>query len=98
MPVTLQPLVDLFIDRYRTYLPKLVYPILEQDSTITLRLAYRYPWITRRPQVVKIFIIYGKRMRQTQNDKGCDLSHEPSGYDFLSPCLEEAYLMSKSFG
>ncbi len=29
------------------------------------------------------------------NDKSCPLSWEPSGYDFLSPCLQEAALMGQ---
>ena len=28
-------------------------------------------------------------------DVSCPLSYEPSGYDFLSPCLQEAELMSR---
>ena len=34
-------------------------------------------------------------MKYYQNDENCPLSWEPSGYDFLSPCLEEAVLMQK---
>jgi len=29
------------------------------------------------------------------NDKNCPIAYEPSGHDFLSPCLQEAWLMSK---
>jgi len=29
------------------------------------------------------------------NDAGCPLSWEPSGFDFLSPCFEEAALMKR---
>ena len=29
------------------------------------------------------------------NDEGCPISWEPSGFDFLSPCLEEAALMKR---
>jgi hypothetical protein len=29
------------------------------------------------------------------NDKGCPLNWEPSGFDFLSPCFEEAALMKR---
>jgi hypothetical protein len=29
------------------------------------------------------------------NDAGCPLTWEPSGFDFLSPCLEEAALMKR---
>ena len=30
-----------------------------------------------------------------RNDEGCPMSWEPSGSDFLSPCLEEAALMKR---
>jgi len=30
-----------------------------------------------------------------QNDKNCPIAYEPSGFDFLSPCLEEAALMKR---
>src|SRR5690606_34739346 len=33
--------------------------------------------------------------RLYNQDENCALYFEPSGHDFLSPCLEEAYLMSK---
>ena len=29
------------------------------------------------------------------NDEGCPISWEPSGFDFLSPCLEEAAIMKR---
>ena len=32
---------------------------------------------------------------QTTWHRSCPLGYEPSGYDFLSPCLEEADLMVK---
>lgn len=32
------------------------------------------------------------------NDKGCPISWEPSGSDFLSPCLQEADAMSRILG
>ncbi|MGO1596159.1 MAG: DUF2891 domain-containing protein [Sphingobacterium sp.] len=94
--VTLQPLVDLFIDRYRAYLPKLVYPIRagqHDNSAFSLSLSLDYAKAAGREDFYNL--IRENSMRLYQNDQGCDLSYEPSGYDFLSPCLEEAYLMSK---
>ena len=32
---------------------------------------------------------------QYGSDEACPLSWEPSGYDFLSPCLQEADLISR---
>src|SRR5690606_41294945 len=34
-------------------------------------------------------------IRVIEADQNCNLAYEHSGYDFLSSCLEEAYLMSK---
>lgn len=33
-----------------------------------------------------------------EKDKGCPLNWEPSGFDFLSPCLQEASLMGVVLG
>lgn len=94
--VTLQPLVDLLIDRYQAYLPKLVYPIRagqHDNSAFSLSLSLDYAKTAGHQAFYNL--IRENAIRLYQNDIGCDLSYEPSGYDFLSPCLEEAYLMSK---
>src|SRR5690606_12400500 len=93
--VTLQPLVDLLIDRYQAYLPKLVYPIRagqHDNSAFSLSLSLDYAKTAGHQAFYNL--IRENAIRLYQNDIGCDLSYEPSGYDFLSPCLEEAYLMS----
>lgn len=96
---TLQPLVDLLVQRYIEYLPKLVYPIRagqHDNSAFSLTLSLDYA-NTVGDELFKNAIIENS-VRLFQHDKHCDLSYEPSGYDFLSPCLEEAYLMSKILG
>src|SRR5690606_14695964 len=40
-------------------------------------------------------VIQDNSIRFFQGDKVCNMAYEPSGYDFLSPCLEEAHLMSR---
>lgn len=94
--VNLQPLVDLLIDRYRTYLPNLVYPIRSgqhDNSAFSLSLSLDYAQSAGDQKFYNL--IRSHAIRLYQDDQGCDLNYEPSGYDFLSPCLEEAYLMSK---
>ncbi|TCV12569.1 DUF2891 family protein [Sphingobacterium alimentarium] len=92
----LQPLADLLVQRYKEYLPKLVYPIRtgqHDNSAFGLSLSLDYARAVGDVDFEQAIIEHGKRL--FQNDVNCDLAYEPSGYDFLSPCLEEAYLMSK---
>ncbi len=92
----LQPLVDLLVARYTEYLPKLVYPIRagqHDNSAFGLSLSLDYAQTVGDKTFESVLKEHGKRL--FVNDMNCDLAYEPSGYDFLSPCLEEAYLMSK---
>lgn len=92
----LQPLVDLLVARYKEYLPKLVYPIRtgqHDNSAFGLSLSLDYARSIDDTMFEAVLAEHGKRL--FVNDVNCNLSYEPSGYDFLSPCLEEAYLMSK---
>ena len=92
----LQPLVDLLVEKYKVYLPKLVYPIRagqHDNSAFSLSLSIDYARAVGDKKFEEAIIENGKRF--FINDINCDLAYEPSGYDFLSPCLEEAYFMSK---
>ncbi len=92
----LQPLTDLMVEKYMEFLPKLIYPIRVGEHSNTafgLSLAWDYAITTNHPKLQNI--IKNRALDYYKNDISCPLSWEPSGYDFLSPCLEEAYLMSK---
>lgn len=92
----LQPLTDLLVERYIEFLPKLLYPIRVGEHTNTafgLSLAWDYA-VSLEDEKLKE-AIKNRALDYYQNDNSCPISWEPSGYDFLSPCLEEAYLMSK---
>lgn len=92
----LQPLVDLLVSKYIEYLPKLVYPIRagqHDNSAFSLSLSLDYANTVGNEEFIKA--IKENSTRLFQADRNCDLAYEPSGYDFLSPCLEEAFLMSK---
>ena len=93
-----KPLTDTIVSRYLEYLPKLLYPIRVGEHTNTaFGLAFAYDYATTfdqkefRNQIEKAAINF------YADDKDCPLTWEPSGYDFLSPCLEEAHLMSKIY-
>lgn len=92
----LQPLVDVLSQRTQVYLSKLIYPIRtgQHDNTaFSLNLMYEYATATGDMDLANA--IKASSMRFYENDKNCALAYEPSGNDFLSPCLEEAYLMSR---
>jgi len=92
----LQPLTDVIVNKYADFLPKLVYPIRVGEHTNTafgLSFALDYAK-TLKDEALETLI--KKRAKEFYfSDQNCPLSWEPSGFDFLSPCLEEASLMSK---
>lgn len=90
----LQPLTDLLVKRYIEFLPKLVYPLRVGTHTNTafgLSFAYEYALHSNNIQLKSA--IESAARRFFLKDKGCPLAWEPSGNDFLSPCLEELHLM-----
>lgn len=92
----LQPLADFIAESYMNFLPKLVYPIRVGEHTNTafgLSLALDYAISTGHADL-KVAIMQ-RAMDYYKNDCDCPLVWEPSGFDFLSPCLQEAELMSK---
>jgi hypothetical protein len=95
----LQPLTDLIIDKYKDFLPKLVYPIRVGEHSNTafgMSFALDYANTVKNSELVSLI---KERARDFYfSDFDCPLHWEPSGFDFLSPCLEEANLMSKVLG
>jgi len=92
----LQPLTDLIVDKYIAFLPKLNYPLRVGTHTNTafgLSFAYDYAETTQNVKLKNT--IEERALFFFNNDKNCPMTWEPSGSDFLSPCLEEAALMKR---
>jgi len=92
----LKPLTSLIIEKYITFLPKLNYPIRVGTHTNTafgLIFAYDYAKTTNNNKLQKAIV--KKSELFFKNDSNCPMSWEPGGYDFLSPCLQEAALMKR---
>ncbi|HUH25429.1 MAG TPA: DUF2891 domain-containing protein [Flavobacterium sp.] len=92
----LKPLEDLFVARYVAYLPKLNYPIrtgTHDNTAFGMALSLEYAE-TVGNKTLKDAILK-KATELYLNDTNCPIAYEPSGHDFLSPCLQEAWLMSK---
>lgn len=92
----LQPLVDYISNAYVEYLPKLVYPIrVGEHSNTAFGLSFAHDYAaTVGDNTLKNSIEQHAR-RFYLDDANCPISWEPSGYDFLSPCLQELDIMSK---
>ena len=90
---TLQPLEDAASDRLKTWLPKLTRPIRigEHDQS-----AFSFGLIldsTNDPQLAQL--VRERSRAFFLPDRNCPIAYEPSGEDFLSPCIAEADLMRR---
>jgi len=93
----LKPLAGLIVTKYEEYLPKLYYPIRSgqhDNSAFGLSLALDYARAVGDSAFEQLLTEHALRL--FRKDTGCNLTFEPGGNDFLSPCLEEALLMSKA--
>lgn len=92
----LAPLTDYIVQSYLNFLPKLVYPIRVGEHTNTafgLAFAYDYARTINNQDLQNMI---AQRARDFYlNDRRCPITWEPSGYDFLSPCLAEVDLMRR---
>jgi hypothetical protein len=94
LATNVQPLAIQFSKAYIEFLGKLMYPIRVGEHTnlaFGLSLAWDYAVTTKDTALQNA--IREAAMRFYAADKNCPTAFEPGGYDFLSPCLEEADLM-----
>ena len=92
----MQPLTDLIVGKYLEFLPKLNYPIrVGEHPNTAFGLSFAYDYAKTVGNIELKSLIKQRAKDFYNNDVGCPLSWEPSGFDFLSPCLEEAALMKR---
>ncbi len=92
----LQPLTDLIAQKYIEFLPKLKYPIRVGEHTNTafgLTFAWDYANTVGDQKLKDMIETRAKEFYL--EDANCPITWEPSGYDFLSPCLQEAAIMKR---
>jgi hypothetical protein len=92
----LQSLINEIVGSYKAFLPKLVYPIRvgeHNNTAFGLSLALDYARVVGDKEFENAIISRSKHFYM--DDKACPVGWEPSGFDFISPCLQEAELMSK---
>lgn len=92
----LRPLSALFCQKTSAFLPKLVYPIRTGEHTNTaFGLCFIYDY-AQHSENYNLQMAIEKRAKEWYgNDTDYRLQFEPSGYDFLSPALEEVDLMRR---
>jgi len=92
----LKPLEEAAVQRLTTWLPKLSHPVRigEHDQTaFGLGLMFDYARTVKNDAFAKLIRDSAKKFFLA--DKNCPLNYEPSGEDFLSPCLGEADVMRR---
>jgi len=92
----LKPLEDAAVERLRTWLPKLSHPVRvgEHDQTaFALGLILDYARGKNDQTLAKLATDSARKFFLA--DANCPLGYEPSGEDFLSPCLGEADVMRR---
>lgn len=96
MSGNLRPLEGAAVERLKTWLPKLSHPVRigEHDQTaFGLGLILDYARSTKNESLVRLATDSARKF--FFSDKNCPLNYEPSGEDFLSPCLGEADVMRR---
>jgi hypothetical protein len=96
MASNLQPLEQAVLERLNAWLPKLSHPVRigEHDQTaFALGLMLDYARASGDTKFADLIVSKAKQFYL--GDKNCPLEYEPSGEDFLSPCLGEADLMRR---
>ncbi len=93
---TLAPLEAAAADRLREWMPKLSHPIREGEHDQTaFAFALVHDW-ARTAKDAAMLELLDERVRTLYlPDRNCPLTYEPSGQDFLSPCLGEADLVRR---
>jgi hypothetical protein len=96
MAANLHPLEKVVLERLNNWLPKLSNPVRigEHDqSAFALGLMLDYAHSNDNQEFADLLVSKAKLFYL--KDKNCPLAYEPSGEDFLSPCLGEADVMRR---
>ncbi|HSZ63583.1 MAG TPA: DUF2891 domain-containing protein [Terriglobales bacterium] len=92
----LRPLETVVLERLDNWLPKLSHPVRigEHDQT-AFALGLMLDYARRNGDQKFAELVVSKAKQFYLGDKNCPLAYEPSGEDFLSPCIGEADLMRR---
>lgn len=95
LSASLAPLETAGADRFSAWVEKLAYPIREGEHAQTA-FAFGLALDWARAYRPALAALLERRIREFHAaDRDCPIAYEPSGQDFLSPCLAEADLMRR---
>lgn len=93
---SLSPLEEAVVARFNAWLPKLAYSIREGEHAQTafaFGMTLDYARATKNTKLEQLLV---SKIREFHiRDRNCPINYEPSGQDFLSPCLAEADVMRR---
>jgi hypothetical protein len=93
---SLEPLERVAVARLREWLPKLTRPIrIGEHSQTAFALGLVHDWARVAGDAETRLLVESRSRDFYARDTACPLAYEPSGEDFLSPCLAEADLMRR---
>ena len=88
---TLEPLEMEVVSRLETWLPRLAYPIRTgEHSQTAFAFGLMLDWARTADHPALEGLLEEKIVEFYLDDEHCPLEYEPSGQDFLSPCIAEA--------
>ena len=96
MAENLNPLANRLVKEFETFLPKLTNPLRSGEHVNTafvLSIAFDYAVTTKNKKFKNLIVERSKFFYE--KDEDANFKYEPSGFDFLSPIIEEIHLMSK---
>lgn len=92
----LAPLESIAAGQLFAWIPKLAYPIREGEHPQTaFAFGLVLDWARGAGEKEKSDVLSRRVAELYARDVGCPLRYEPSGQDFLSPCIAEADLMRR---
>jgi len=96
MAANLRPLEQAALERLKNWLPKLSYPVrIGEHSQTAFSLGLALDYARSAGDTSFADLVVSKARQFYLKDKTCPLEYEPSGEDFLSPCIAEADLMRR---
>ena len=96
MAANLHPLEEAALERMNDWLPKLSHPVrIGEHSQTAFALGVMLDYAHAVGNTKFADLLVSKARQFYLEDKDCPLAYEPSGEDFLSPCLGEADLMRR---
>jgi DUF2891 family protein len=92
----LRPLEDAVKARLKNWLPKLSYPVrIGEHNQTAFSLGLMIDYAREIGDREFLDVLLSRTKYFFLRDKNCPLAYEPSGEDFLSPCLAEADVMRR---